>query len=107
MKRCAPTLRASIRTNAPHEGGVGFTSIPEVALTAVTVEALVHAEDADSRRAVARARQFLLAWQNDPARPRGPVDPEVARGGFPLSPVNDALRSDVTAHALLALLRDD
>jgi hypothetical protein len=99
-------LRASTRESAPHEGGVGFASVPEIALTALTVEALVHANDAESRRSVARAREFLLGWQNHPARPRGPVDPEVARGGFPLSPVNDMLRADVTAHALLALRGD-
>ena len=32
------------------------------------------------------------------------LDPSLARGAFPASPVVDVLRGDVTGHALLAML---
>jgi hypothetical protein len=104
VKQCAAALVKSTRASGAHVGGVGFTGVPETALTALTVEALLHDGGLASKRAVDRARAFLRTWQNDPRRPRGPIDPSVACGGFPLSPTSDALRSDVTAHALLALI---
>ena len=102
-KRCANVLARSVRGGAPYEGGVGFRDVPEVALTALVVEALAGAEDARSKRAAASARAFLRTWQHQPKPLRGPIDPTHAAGGFPLSPVVDVLRADVTAHALLAL----
>ena len=102
-ERCAEVLVRSVRARAPHEGGVGFRDVPEIALTALVVEALVEHRDARARRAVKSALGFLRAWQLDPRTPRGPVDLELASGGFPLSPVVDILRGDVTGHALLAM----
>lgn len=102
-KRCAEVLARSVRAQAPYEGGVGFHEVPELALTALVVEALARATDGRSKRAAGRARAFLHTWQLDGGAPRGPVDPTHATGGFPLSPVIDLLRADVSAHALLAL----
>lgn len=102
-RRCADVLCRSVRRAAPYEGGVGFAEVAETALTALVVEALAGASGPEPKRAAASARRFLRAWQLDPRAPRGPVDPACAAGGFPLSPVVDMLRADVTAHALLAL----
>jgi hypothetical protein len=103
LNRCATELARSVREVAPHCGGVGFREVPEVALTAIVVEALATCTDPRSREACVRGRGFLLQHQNRAGRTRGPIDPVLADGGFPLTPVNDILRSDVTAHALLAL----
>jgi hypothetical protein len=104
-KRIARTLVASVRSEPPHEGGVTPPGgrIPEIALTSLVVEALAAETDRASRAAVDRARRFLLRWQVMPPHVRGPVDLDVAAGAFPLSPVDDGLRCDVTAHAVLAL----
>jgi hypothetical protein len=98
-RRIAGTLVQTIRADRPHRGGVAAAGpVPEIALTAIAVEALAGEREA---AAIARARAFLLRWQSVPC---GPVDPSVAAGAFPLSPIDDRLRCDVTAHALLALL---
>jgi hypothetical protein len=100
-RRAVRGLVDAVTARAPHAGAVRVGSVPELALTAITVEAL--RDDARAGAAVERARGFLLRWQHDPDAPRGPVEPSVAGGGFPLSPVDDRLRCDVTAHAVLAL----
>ena len=103
LGRCAEVLVRSVRARSPYEGGVGFREVPEIALTALVVEALVEQRDARSKRAVTSALGFLSTWQLEPRTPRGPVDLARASGGFPLSPVIDVLRGDVTGHALLAM----
>jgi hypothetical protein len=52
---------------------------------------------------VDRAVAFVSRWQFAPGRIPASVDPDWALGAFPLSPIHHALRTDVTAHALLAL----
>jgi hypothetical protein len=83
----------------------GRTEVPEIALTAITVEALAPllATSAQTRAAVARARRFLERWQLRPGRVPAALDPTFAEGAFPLSPVVPFGRGDATAHALLAL----
>jgi AMMECR1 domain-containing protein len=102
LARTTATLVASIRAAPPHAGGCAVRPVPEIALTAVVVEALAAAPRA--RRAVERARRFLRAWQYMPPAIRAPLRPDIVHGGFPASPVADLLRIDVTGHALLALL---
>jgi len=104
LARCAPALVESIRTKSPHRGGASVTAVPEVALTAVTVEALAGVKTAAATAACRRARGFLARWQVTPERSWAPIDPRLAVGAFPASPVSYHLRSDITAHALLALL---
>jgi AMMECR1 domain-containing protein len=101
LARTSTTLASSIRRAPPHTGGCGVRPIPEIALTAVVVEAL--AASPRARHAVERARDFLRAWQHMPPAIRAPLLGDAARGGFPVSPVADLLRIDVTGHALLAL----
>ena len=85
-------------------GGCGATEIPETALTALVVEALEGTRSADARAAVARARRFLRRCQLLPESVPASLDPDLATGAFPASPVAvDFLRCDVTAHAVLAL----
>jgi hypothetical protein len=102
LARTSTTLASSIRAAPPHTGGCGVRPIPEIALTAVVVEALAAVPRA--RRAVERARDFLRAWQHMAPAIRAPLRRDVVHGGFPVSPVADLLRVDVTGHALLALL---
>lgn len=91
----------------PHAGGVGAGTVPEVALTALAVEVLATNTSHDSSvvEVMKRARTFLEAqcFQNAERIPAA-LDPKLAHGAFPLAPHADFLRSDVTAHALLALL---
>lgn len=100
LARCASALEASIRSAPPHRGGCSARPIPEVALTAVTVEALASLPGA--RAGVRRARAFLRAWQV-PSQPPAPLVCEAA-GAFLASPILEALRVDITGHAMLALL---
>jgi AMMECR1 domain-containing protein len=103
VSRTSRALCDSIRSSPPHEGGCGPREIPEVALTALVVEAIDGLSDA--RPAIARARRFLLASQLMRSSMPAPLDPDLADGAFPASPVLvDVLRCDVTGHALLALL---
>jgi len=105
LVRATKALESSIRATGPHEGGTGRTEVPEIALTAITIEALAPlvSTSARVRTAVARARRFLERRQLRPGRVPAALDPAFAEGAFPLSPVAPFARGDVTAHALLAL----
>lgn len=102
-RRVASALTTCIRSSPPNEGACAMTEVPETALTALVLEALDGLDGADARGAVERGRGFLrgLQWLGDqiPA----PIDPWLADGAFPASPIADVLRCDVVAHALLAL----
>jgi len=104
IERAEPALIESIRKSAPHIGGVVAhmaPGVPEIAITALTVEALAASPDRAARAAVARARAFLRRWQ---ITERGPGCAAVtAFGAFPASPVSMLLRGDMTGHALAAL----
>jgi hypothetical protein len=104
LEKTTGTLIASVRKAPPHAGGAGTLPIPEIALTALTVEALAPSTARDARAAVRRAREFLGTWQLVPGRIPAALDPKLATGAFVASPIVDALRGDITAHALLALL---
>jgi len=78
-----------------------------LALTALSIEVLSASprRDAATEAAIERARAFLLVHAFDRIERIGAaLDPRLALGAFPLAPHTDFLRSDVTAHALLALL---
>ncbi|HEX5101663.1 MAG TPA: AMMECR1 domain-containing protein [Polyangiaceae bacterium] len=101
FERIADALAASVRDHGPHRGGVG-TGVPELALTAVTLEALQRSDRGPIRRACELLRAFL-----DEHRILGDLLPEASapermQGAFPLTPVHGFLRADVTAHAVLA-----
>jgi AMMECR1 domain-containing protein len=102
--RVADVLAASIRREPPYVGGANVTRTPEVALTALAVEALAPLSTRAARDAAARGRTFLSSTQFLDDTIPAPLDPSMAHGAFPLSCTFDALRSDVTGHALLALL---
>jgi AMMECR1 domain-containing protein len=102
--RAARSIANAIRSESPHRGGAGPTSPPEVAITAVALEALARHRAAFARAAVERGHAFLAGAQLVGDRIYGALDPAAARGAFPVTPVNDALRCDVTAHAVLALV---
>jgi hypothetical protein len=102
LGRTTRALCGSVRRADPYRGGVGPTSVPELALTAVVVEALATSRGPAVARALRDARAFLRRWQLvDPVA--AAFDPELATGAFPLAPIAPLLRSDVTAHALRAL----
>ncbi|HSU41497.1 MAG TPA: AMMECR1 domain-containing protein, partial [Polyangiaceae bacterium] len=101
--RVARTLAACVPKDGAHAGGVGPGTLPEVALTALVVEALAGATEPAARTARARALAFVLGEQHLARVPPDIAEPELAFGAFPLTPVHAYLRSDVTAHALLAL----
>jgi len=102
LRRASESLAATVREHGPHRGGVGGP-VPEIALTAITVEALSRAPTDTARRACSLARAFLE--QQQIARDELPESLEPSRllGGFPLTPVHVFQRCDVTAHAVLAL----
>jgi AMMECR1 domain-containing protein len=102
--RAARAVADALRKTPPHRGGAEGTPIPEVALTALSVEALAHHPAPWARAAAARGREFLGALQLVGSRVYGALDPALCRGAFPASPVVDLLRGDVTGHALLAML---
>jgi len=102
-ERVAVALAAGVREHGPQRGGVASESVPELALTAVTVEALAPARDAAIQRAARLACTFVERSQVlGDALPES-LDPSRVHGGFPLTPVHLFMRSDVTAHAVLAL----
>ena len=96
LRGCFESLVASVQKNAPYAGGVNVTPVPEIALTAITAQALSPIKTLEAQAACRRARAFLRRWQT---RDRGPT-----RGAFPASPSAAYYRADMTAHALLALL---
>jgi hypothetical protein len=100
LARVTRTLASSVERRGPHAGGAALGAVPEVALTALAAEALANSPH---RAALRSACAFLRRAQIDASR-RGSLDPSLGHGAFPLSPVADGLRCDVTAHALLALL---
>jgi AMMECR1 domain-containing protein len=102
LARCERSLIASLRSSPPHQGGAAVTAVPEIALTAIAIEALAGLESRTAEAAVARGRSFLRRWQI--ATPNAALDPALARGAFPASPVVSLLRCDVTGHAVLALM---
>src|SRR5262249_9144214 len=102
--QAARTLAGALRRTAPHRGGADGTPIPEVALTAVSVEALARHPAPWARAAALRGRAFVGSMQLAGTRLYAALDPGLALGAFPASPVADLLRGDVTGHALLALL---
>jgi hypothetical protein len=80
---------------------------PAIARIAATLEALAGVELSGDQAGAQKtlldhAREYLVRWQFDGSAVPG-IQPELARGGFPLSPSELYLRSDVTGHALLAL----
>lgn len=101
--RVARTLAAWVPLEGPHAGGVGVGTLPEVALSALVVEALAGAKQRGPRAARARALAFILSQQYRAHVPPDITDPSLAIGAFPLTPVHAHLRGDVTAHAVLAL----
>jgi len=107
LARTALALIAAVPETGPHSGGVGRNSVPELARTAITVEALLAVDSAAARAACARARVFLLEHQVNGERYALTADPALVHGAFPQTPVHDYLQIDVTAHALLALAADN
>jgi len=102
--RATDALIDAVPENGPHAGGVGPNSVPELARTAATVEALLSVDSSAARTARARARVFLLEHQVNGNNCIVAADPELVHGAFPQTPVHDYLQIDVTAHALLALV---
>ncbi len=105
--QCAVTLAEGLRGASPYHGAFAPKAgvVPEVALTAVAVEALALRPDHPLFKAARdRGRAFLRRTQLTSAQTPACVDPRTARGAFPLTPSVMMLRADVTAHALLALL---
>jgi len=100
-RRARTQLARSIPAAPPHRGGVRMRDVPEVAITALVIEALAHGKPhhASVRRALAFLRTQQLTRDVSAA-----LDPDLCEGAFPLAPHADFLRCDVTAHALLAML---
>jgi AMMECR1 domain-containing protein len=106
MRAGLARLARSVPVRSPHRGGVRLASTaPEVAITALVAEVL---EGSPAHRAARdRARDFVASQQLlDDDSMSAAIDPSLARGAFPLAPHADFLRTDVTAHALLALHAD-
>jgi AMMECR1 domain-containing protein len=102
--RATEALIDAVPEHGPHVGGVGPNSVPELARTAATVEALLSVDSSAARAARARARAFLLEHQVNGNSCILAADPELVHGAFPQTPVHDYLQIDVTGHALLALV---
>jgi hypothetical protein len=101
--RTARALAAHIHDAGPHAGGVAMGALPEVALTAAVVEALSGAKERSVVAARERALGFIGRLQHLSFIPPDVREPALAFGAFPLTPVHAYLRTDVTAHAALAL----
>jgi hypothetical protein len=98
VARCETALVAAVRAYGAVYGPGG----PETARTAATVEALAPFTSEPTRAAAKRAAGFLGRTQL--AELGEPDHPDTIDGAFPATPDTDLLRTDVTAHALLALL---
>ncbi|HEX7453505.1 MAG TPA: AMMECR1 domain-containing protein [Polyangiaceae bacterium] len=107
LARAAAALIAAVPEHGPHAGGVGPHTVPELARTAATVEALLAVDSAESLAARSRARAFLRKHQVRGDHCALSADPELVHGAFPQTPVHDYLQIDVTGHALLALSQKD
>ncbi len=103
VARTVPAIARALRAEPPYVGGCGSTRVPETALTALAIESLAGLRSREARSAVARGRRFLERAQLLPGRVPAALDPTLALGGFPASPLVDLLRCDVVGHALLAL----
>jgi hypothetical protein len=103
LTRTANALIAAVRVCEPHQGGVGPGTLPELARTAATIEALNGLDTSEAKAACARARAFLLKHQLRGDRCANAADAAAVHGAFPQTPVHDFLQIDVTGHALLAL----
>jgi hypothetical protein len=104
LSRAVAALVDSIRKEAPHKGGVSRTEVPEIALTALTVEALRGVRQTGPvRSAIARGESFIRSWQIGGEDVPAAFDVDSASGAFLGSPISSGLRADVTGHALLAL----
>lgn len=101
--RVAKLLCDGLREEAPHRGAGTLTPVPEIALTALAVEALARHPASFARAAAKRARDFIARAQLVDDRIYGALDADVAWGAFPASLCVDSLRGDVTGHAVLAL----
>jgi AMMECR1 domain-containing protein len=101
-ERLTRALTHHVRARPPHEGGAELSRVPEIALTAVAVEALLPSRDPKARAAAARGQEFLRRWQLLGDRIPPAYDVGLALGAFPGSPVSDVLRGDISAHALVA-----
>ncbi|HEY4104259.1 MAG TPA: AMMECR1 domain-containing protein [Polyangiaceae bacterium] len=103
LTRAANALIAAVREREPHLGGVGPGTLPELARTAATIEALSGLDTTEARAACARARAFLLRHQLRGEHYAKAADSAAVHGAFPQTPVHDFLQIDVTGHAVLAL----
>jgi AMMECR1 domain-containing protein len=104
FERLARALATHVAKSGLHAGGVGQGTLPELALTAAVAEALTGANARPVAAARERALRFIERLQN--LSPQAPAfrRPALAFGAFPLTPVHAFLRTDVTAHAVLALV---
>lgn len=103
LERAVNALIAAVPASGVHIGGVGPSTVPELARTAATVEALKDVDSREARAACSRARAFLLRQQIRAENYAKSVDPSRVHGAFPQTPVHDFLQIDVTGHAVLAL----
>ncbi|HEY3236358.1 MAG TPA: AMMECR1 domain-containing protein [Polyangiaceae bacterium] len=102
LERVIGRLVELVRSQRPYLGGVGH-EVPEIAPTAATVEALGLLSSSEAERATRHALGFIRRHQLRGDDCPAAVDPKMVHGAFPISPVQDFLRVDVTAHAVLAL----
>jgi AMMECR1 domain-containing protein len=100
--RCERAVVGALARGGPYDGGAMVTAIPELALTALSVESLLES-GARAAAAIARGRAFLRRFQLLGDALPASLSPALVRGAFPLSPVVPLARLDVTGHALLAL----
>ncbi len=77
--------------------------MPEIALTALTIEALTPVRSRQAHAACERGRAFLRCWPLTAQSIPAALDPALCTGAFVATPITPLLRGDVTAHALLAL----
>lgn len=96
-------LEAILADSVDMRGAVSGPNGPETARTAVVVEALAPFTSPLSRSASERACNFLQTVQLTDRMDRGGATDGID-GAFPVVPGATLLRTDVTAHALLAFL---
>jgi hypothetical protein len=97
-------LVATVRAKPPHDGAIVMTKTAEVAITALTVEALLAYPAAPgAREAIRLARAFLAKQQLLRSTTPASFVTTESEGAFVATPTSTLLRGDVTAHALLAM----